>query len=206
MEKLDEAKRQLRELENFDTTEHGVLDSSSSIVNGRQTFSGLDKTSCRKKSFWMASEAPTSAPTAKEDVIDLTVRCPMSGKRLRMKELYPVEFYVAKEEAIVKGGERGMYACEVSKRPITVQQAFYIKPSRKVVTEAVMKTLIKPTMTCPISSKKLKESDIIKLKTEGTGFCAHNDVVSKRHCQIVSQRQNLMERRSGMLGCKGTMH
>eukprot|EP00397_Hematodinium_sp_SG-2012_P036172 GEMP01039017.1.p1 GENE.GEMP01039017.1~~GEMP01039017.1.p1 ORF type:complete len:299 (+),score=58.34 GEMP01039017.1:76-972(+) len=202
VEKLDEAKQQLKALEQFDSTEHGVLKAGGAI-NRRETFSGVDKADCRKKNFWMASEAPTSEPSAKEKVMDLTVRCPMSGKKLRMKDLFPVEFHVISQEAQRKGGERGMYCCEVSKRTLTVQPAYYLKPSRKVVEETVLKKIIKPTMTCPITDKKLKDSDIIKLRSQGTGFSAHNDVLVKRHRHLVSTRECMPER-SGLLGLKGT--
>eukprot|EP00397_Hematodinium_sp_SG-2012_P047217 GEMP01053607.1.p1 GENE.GEMP01053607.1~~GEMP01053607.1.p1 ORF type:complete len:332 (+),score=59.82 GEMP01053607.1:100-996(+) len=203
VEKLDEAKQQLQDLQDFDNVEHSVVHSTE-CIKGRTTFENLDKTDCRKKNFWMASEAPTSAPTAKENVIDLTVRCPMSNKRLRMRDLYPVEFSLLHEQAQKTGGERGMYCCEVTKQPITVQQAYYLKPSRKVVLESVLKRIVHPTMTCPTTNKKLKDSDIIKLQKAGTSFCSNNGVLVKGFRLLNSQRQSLGER-FGSLGKKGTV-
>lgn len=202
--KLDEAKEQLKYLETFDSTEQGVLDTKTDRIVGRKTFTEINKADFRKKNFWMAYEGADAAPTEKENPIDMTVKCPMSGKRLRIKDLYPVEFKTFNEDAVKKGGESGMFCCEVCSQPITVQQAYYLKPSKKVILETVLQKVIKPGMICPITNKPLKDSDIIKLQKAGTSFCAHNEVAVKRDRLLLSHRQSINER-VGSLGKKGTV-
>jgi len=199
LEKLGEARRQLQSLEDFDNTEHSAL-RSMEIKDGSNT---LTKSDCRKKNFWMASEAPTCAPTNKENVFDKTTRCPMSNKKLRLRDLYPVEFSLFNVKSQKAGGEIGMYCCEVTQQPITNQQAYYLKPSRKVILESVLNKLVKPEMICPVSNKKLRDSDIIKLQRPGGSFCANNNVIFRSFRSIKSSRQTIMER-VGSLGKKGT--
>merc|ERR1711939_185059 len=103
----------------------------------------------------------------------------MTGKKLRMKDLVPVKFCVADEEAMTKGGDKGMYCCSLSKKEISHQKCVLIKPSGHVILESMVKDCVKKTMTCPISGMKLKESDIITLRAGGTGFAKHNNTTVK---------------------------
>lgn len=198
--KLNEAKDQLKLLESFDSTEQGVLDKKTERIVGRKTFTEIDKAKFTKKSFWMAgTEAGDAAPAEKENPIDMTVKCPMSGKRLRIKDLYPVEFKTFNEDAVKKGGEPGMFCCEVCGHTITVQQAYYLKPSKKVILDTVLQKVIKPGMLCPITNKPLKDGDIIKLQKAGTGFSAHNEVAVKRKRLLISHRQATTQRVGSLL-------
>jgi len=135
-------------------------------------------------SFWARNTTPTAAPSEVKKV-DTTVRCPMSGKKLRVKDLIPVKFEVADPDLLKQGGARGVFCCAVSKRPITHQQAVLLKPSGQVVLESVLKDCVYPSMSCPVTGSKLGgKEDILKLQMGGTGFSAHNDVEAKVYSEI----------------------
>mmetsp|Transcript_90582 Transcript_90582/g.194225 ORF Transcript_90582/g.194225 Transcript_90582/m.194225 type:complete len:322 (+) Transcript_90582:76-1041(+) len=139
----------------------------------------IDKAAMREKSFWAASSTKTAAPTELKKV-DVTSRCPMTGKKLRVKDLIPVKFEVTDQKMIDKGGDKGVFCCAVSKRPITHQQAVLIKPSGQVVLESCLKDCVLKDMICPVTGIKLKgPEDILKLQMGGTGFSAHNETQVK---------------------------
>merc|ERR1712187_531548 len=98
-----------------------------------------------------------------------------SGKKLRVKALIPIKFEVTDQKMVDRGGDKGVFCCALSKKPITHQQAVLIKPSGHVVLESTLKEMVMKEMRCPISGKKLKgKEDILKLQMGGTGFQAHN--------------------------------
>ena len=52
--------------------------------------------------------------------------------------------------------------------------------SGEVILESCLGDIVYPTMQCPITGKKLRKKDIIRLTPGGTAFSAHNKVeVSK---------------------------
>ena len=53
--------------------------------------------------------------------------------------------------------------------------------SGEVMMASCLKTLVEPTMRCPITSKKLKKNDIIHLTAGGTSFSAHNKVIATKY-------------------------
>ena len=61
-----------------------------------------------------------------------------------------------------------------------------MKPSGVVVEEDSYQKVVKPTMTCPISNKKLVEKDIIKLQKGGSGFSSHSKIEVKKHMTVYS--------------------
>lgn len=163
----------------------------------------IDKQDFRKNSFWAPEETKTAKPA---EVVkpDLVPKCPMSGKKLRMKELVPLKFEIADEELVKQGGGKGMYRCCVSKKPITHQKAVVIKTTGVVLLEAMLKDCVHPTMTCPITGKKITKKDIMHLQAGGTGFAAHNDVEAKKLQMIEPLGRNGMKGMTGTVGMKGT--
>lgn len=147
----------------------------------------IDKNKQREKSFWAKEVTPTATPTELK-CVDTTTRCPMSGEKLRVKDLIPIEFEVTDKKMFDQGGERGVFCCALSKKPLTHQQAVLLKPSHQVVLESVLKDCVLKDMMCPITGIKLKGmEDILKLKQGGTGFCAHNNVEAKVYSHIRSR-------------------
>lgn len=140
----------------------------------------IDKSDLRKKSFWTKEFTPTAAPAEVKKVTDPWAKCPMTGKRLKVKDLLPVKLEILDQKLMDQGGGRGVYCCAVSKHPITHHQAVLIKPSGVVVLESVVKDCVLKDLRCPVTGKKLQgEQDILKLQAGGTGFSAHNDVEAK---------------------------
>lgn len=141
-----------------------------------QTSVEIDHVEARSKSFW-APEANTSAAPEELKKPDLIPKCPMSGKKLRLKELIPMKL---ERVGGVDDGP-GMFCCAVSKRPITYQQAYLIKPSGIVIEDETHKQLIKgkEQMRCPLTSVRLGDRDIVKLNQGGSSFSEHSNVEMK---------------------------
>eukprot|EP00435_Cladocopium_sp_Y103_P025614 s2213_g6.t1 len=187
---------ELRQLEEFTRAEQGLLsqdlrhkraleqaDSKQDGVPEKKLRKGellkVDKSELRAKSFWTKEFTPTAAP-AEIKKVDTTTRCPMTGKKLKVKDLISVKMDVADQKLLDQGGGKGVFCCAVSKNPIVFQQAVLLKPSGVVILESVWKDIVSKEMKCPVTGKKLKgEEDILKLSTGGSGFSAHNDVEAK---------------------------
>lgn len=141
----------------------------------------INKQEMVAKSFWTAEFTPNAAP-APLKAVDVTTKCPTSGKKLRVKDLIRVKFEVADQKMFEAGGGRGVFCCAVTKHPITHQKAVLLIPSGQVVLDSVLKDCVLKDMKCPITGKALENKDILKLQTGGTGFSAHNKVEAKNSC------------------------
>lgn len=194
---------ELRELEEFTKAEQGLLsqdfrhkraleqaDSKQDGVVEKKLRKGellkVDKSELRAKSFWTKECTPTATPTEIKKV-DATTRCPITGKKLKVKDLISVKMDVADQKLLDQGGGKGVFCCAVSKNPIVFQQALLLKPSGVVILESVWKDIVSKEMKCPVTGKKIKgDQDILKLTTGGSGFSAHNDVEAKSFTMIRS--------------------
>lgn len=194
---------ELRQLEEFTRAERGLLsqdlrhkraleqaENKQDGVPEKKLRKGellkVDKSELRAKSFWTKEFTPTAAPTEIKKV-DTTTRCPVTGKKLKVKDLISVKMDVADQKLLDQGGGKGVFCCAVSKNPIVFQQAVLLKPSGVVILESVWKDIVSKEMKCPVTGKKLKgEEDLLKLTTGGSGFSAHNDVEAKSFSMIRS--------------------
>ncbi|CAE7744182.1 nosip [Symbiodinium sp. CCMP2456] len=194
---------QLKELEAFTNAEQGLLsqdhrhkralEQADAVREGvpekklrRGELLVVDKSQLRAKSFWTKEFTPTAAPTEVKKV-DATTRCPMTGKKLKVKDLIPVKMDIADQKLMDQGGGKGVYCCAVSKNAIIHQQALLLKPSGVVILESVWKDIVSKEMKCPVTGKKLRgEEDLLKLERGGSGFSAHNDVEAKSFTMIRS--------------------
>lgn len=219
----EEAEEKLKELEEFNKLEHGLLSSEDRhhkadakevdrligtwdkskphMRKGELLDRGKILPELVKGSFWAASATQTAEAKDKEkpDV----VRCPITGKKLRMKDLIPLKLEILNDKAHKAGGERGVFCCALSKRPIVHQQAVLLKPSGIVIEETMVKDCILPTMTCPITGIKLQKSDIMKLHKGDSGFSAHNETQVKK-MNTIRSRGGDDRLRESTLGTKGT--
>jgi len=139
-----------------------------------------DKAKMREKAFWAPNCTQTAAPDELKKV-DTTAKCPMSGKKLRAKDLIAMKLEITDQKMYDEGGGRGVFCCAVSKHSITHQQAVVIKPSGIVVLESVLEDCVYKDMICPVTGQKLKKGkdDVVKLQMGGTGFAAHNETEAK---------------------------
>ncbi|KAF4672481.1 hypothetical protein FOL47_000480 [Perkinsus chesapeaki] len=141
-----------------------------------------NKSEARSKSFWTAEEMPEFQKDVKKPE-SLVPRCPMTGKRLRLKDLIPVKFELTDPSKGNNTDYSGMYCCAVSKKPITHQKCVLLRPSGVVIIEKVFDELMKKQddPRCPVTGKKLDlKKDVIHLQAGGTGFCSHNKVEISR--------------------------
>lgn len=134
-------------------------------------------------SFWI----PMLTPQAKETQLkkpEEKVRCPMSGKPIKLKDLIEVKFREIKD-----GDKRSLitkdarYVCAVTNDVLgnSVPCAL-LKTSGEVVTMECVEKLIKKDMLDPINGKPLKDSDIIPLQRGSSGFSgvAGAELVAKK--------------------------
>jgi nitric oxide synthase-interacting protein len=153
-------------------------ESLSNVGNRKRRLNAQEAISSVQNPSSRTTEASNSvSKTLLKD--DSTPRCPMSGEKLKYKELIPVNF----ESTTQNEADAGIYSCALTKKPITHQQAVLIKPSGIVVLESAFKQSIKDpeNVRCPITGAPLGKSDIIRLQTAGTSFSSHNNVQVKIH-------------------------
>eukprot|EP00440_Ansanella_granifera_P018221 gb/GFBE01019787.1/.p1 GENE.gb/GFBE01019787.1/~~gb/GFBE01019787.1/.p1 ORF type:complete len:321 (+),score=91.26 gb/GFBE01019787.1/:1-963(+) len=182
---LSQDHRHKRALEQRDAKVEGDFRPEKKLRDGE--LMQVDKSKLRANSFWTKEYTPTAAP-AEVKQVDTTTKCPMTGKKLKVKDLIPIKFDIADQKMYDQGGGKGMFCCAVSKNPIIHQQALLLKPSGVVVLESVYKDIVSKEMACPVTGKKLKgKEDILKLVTGGSGFSAHNDTQAKSFATIRSR-------------------
>lgn len=135
----------------------------------------------KRTSFWL----PQCAPEVKDagvDKPDKRPRSPMTGEPLRAKDLLPISITVDPEWSDAKAAEgRGKFICAVSRNAITSQPAVLLKNTGVVLLEKVAQELAMPTMTCPVTGKPFKESDVLRIQSGGTGFAASGKVEVKKY-------------------------
>ncbi|VDQ12428.1 unnamed protein product [Trichobilharzia regenti] len=139
----------------------------------------VEKSSC----FW----APASTSDQKFDKElmsepDKIVRCPMSGKPLKYKDLVGVKFTNFEDDSEAKPTNREVkYCCAVSKDPLTnATVCVVLKTSGAVVTKEVVDTVIKKEMIDPISGKKMKTDDFIELQRGSLGFADERTLLTAK--------------------------
>lgn len=204
-ERSEQEEKELKELEDFRKVDQSIIadDARHKRALDKASASGadddrpekklrvgellvIDKAKMRENVFWAKNNTPSAAP-AELKKIDTTTRCPMSGKKLRAKDLIPIKFEATDQKLLDQGGGRGVYCCAISKHPITHHQAVVIKPSGVVVLQSVLEDCVFKDMRCPITNVKLKSrDDVLKLQQGGTGFAAHNEVQAKSFSLIRS--------------------
>lgn len=178
--------RHKRALEKAEETVEGAVDDGKEKRRKKGELLVVSKAEMRAPSFWASQCTQTAAP-AELKKVDTTVKCPMSGNKLRVKDLVAVKFEITDQKMLDHGGDKGFVCCAVSKHPITHQKAVVIKPSGIVVLESVLKDMVFKDNVCPITGKKIKgKEDILPLQTGGTGFRAHNETEAKSHSTMKS--------------------
>ncbi|XP_045175172.1 nitric oxide synthase-interacting protein-like [Mercenaria mercenaria] len=123
-------------------------------------------------SFWIPSLTPHAGPKTEEKP-DEKVRCPMSGKPIKLKDLIDVHFTDIKDRdsktALIN--KQARYVCAVTNDVLgNSVPAAVLRTSGCVVTMDCVEKLIKKDMLDPINSKKMTEKDIIQLQRGASGF------------------------------------
>ncbi|XP_046573705.1 nitric oxide synthase-interacting protein-like [Haliotis rubra] len=130
---------------------------------------GKDKT---LPSFWIPNLTPSALPTQVKKPEE-KVRCPMSKKPLRLKDLIDVTFTPIKDgdnkTALIS--KQARYVCAVTNDVLgNSVPCAVLRTSGSVVTMECLDKIIKKDMVDPTNSKKLTEKDIIPLQRGSSGF------------------------------------
>jgi nitric oxide synthase-interacting protein len=162
-----------------------------------------------KMSYWLSEAQPQYTIQAKkEDIIDQQQEMatatrpssPFSGQPLRLKDLVPITLMrdtkTEKEDDVASSSSTTTISlligskclCAVSNKIISTQSAIVIKKTGVVMLEDVYNKVIKSsknddgkTMNCPITGKKFKEKDVLKLHKCSSGFAASGNVVASKY-------------------------
>nr|XP_032804836.1 nitric oxide synthase-interacting protein [Petromyzon marinus]XP_032804837.1 nitric oxide synthase-interacting protein [Petromyzon marinus] len=123
-------------------------------------------------SFWIPSLTPEAKATELKKP-DKNVYCPMSGRPLRLKDLYAVKFTAVNDRdtktALISKQER--FVCAVTNDVLSNSvPCAVLRPSGAVVTMECVERLIRKDMIDPTTGEALSEKDIIQLQRGGTGF------------------------------------
>lgn len=130
------------------------------------------KEQLKRTSFWV----PQFTPKHRADRIKKPQprpASPMSGQPLRLKDLYPADLQVDLDTQKLLDKK---YVCAVSQKQITFQETVLIRPSRAVILKSVFDGLVKPTMKCPITEKRLKKKDVIQIVKPASSFTSSGKV------------------------------
>ncbi|KAG2433947.1 hypothetical protein HYH02_012492 [Chlamydomonas schloesseri] len=117
------------------------------------------------KAFWMPSLTPDAGNKVEKP--DSETRCPASGNKLRMKDLVTVRW------TPVPDGEPGKHMDPITKETFT-------NSSKLVVLAPTGDVMLKETFVKCVRSegsyggKRIRDKDVIELKTGGTGFAARD--------------------------------
>eukprot|EP00210_Caulerpa_lentillifera_P006715 g6417.t1 len=129
------------------------------------------------KSFWHPSKAPESKIRKEKPSMDCV--CPASGKPLKMKELVNVKFTSVPEklkrtlETQHNGNAIPLFMDPISREIFTNStRLVLLKETGTIMTKKSYETCVKPDGV--YEEKRIRDKDVIYLKTGGTGFAARD--------------------------------
>ncbi|XP_065909228.1 nitric oxide synthase-interacting protein-like [Dysidea avara] len=156
------------------TSDKGSKDTSTPAIQHEDLLSSASGSSSKPKlpSFWVPALTPDAKPTEIKKP-DSKTYCPTSGSPLRVKDLVTVKFTPIADRdgksSLISKGVR--YMCAVTHDALgNSVPCAVLRPSGDVVTLECVEKVIKKDMICPITSQKLKESDIIVMERGASGF------------------------------------
>lgn len=191
-----EEQQQMKSQQQFRRKDQGAMSSNALVIkdDGGEGTEAKTENSLSHVSYWLSSSQPDAAASAaaagsafdyEKEIMALPSPppdrppSPMSGEPLKLKQLIPIHLVHEQNERISNNGERVL--CSVSQKRITTQDAVAIKSSGQVMLKSVFDELAKPTMTCPVTGKKFKDKDVIKLIKGKSGFAASGNVEAKKY-------------------------
>uniref|UniRef100_A0A069DR42 Nitric oxide synthase-interacting protein homolog n=1 Tax=Panstrongylus megistus TaxID=65343 RepID=A0A069DR42_9HEMI len=140
-------------------------------------------------SFWIPSKTP-SVKAKQMEKPDKNVLCPMTGKPIRMKDLFDVKFTLVKDpddkkSLIIKDNR---YMCAITHDILgnSVPCAI-IRTTGDVVTMECVEKIIKKDWIHPLTGEKLTEKDIIPMQRGGTGYAQTNSNLEGKYERPVLQ-------------------
>lgn len=131
----------------------------------------------RVKSFWGTNAIPEHESTASgsQEKPKTYTTCPLSGKRLRLKDLVPVKFTRARENnpQCLSGRKPIDFVDPITGDIFTNRSRLVcLRPTKDVVLFDTYKKFIMPNGSH--NGCKIFETDVIELQKGGTGYVAHD--------------------------------
>ena len=145
---------------------------------------GADKPSKLAGIFWLPSQAPdqsderkTEAAASKKE----TTTCPITGKKLRLKDLIDVRFTRVPES---QQEEVQQFMCPVSRDIFgPTSKLVLLRPTGDVLLESSYNTAVKPEAS--YRGVPIQETDVITLKAgRNTGFAHANNVEASKSYMV----------------------
>lgn len=120
-------------------------------------------------SYWLSEFQPEHTESIPDPPPDRP-SSPFSGAPLKLKDLQPL---------VLERSSDGKVLCAVSHKTITTQPVVALHDH--VVLEEVFDSLVKDTMICPITGRKLKKKHVLQLQKGRSGFASSGPVVAKKY-------------------------
>lgn len=152
------------QVEDFEDTQKAVPTSRKRAREGKE------ENALKRTSYWLAEFQPEWDEEVPDPPPDRPAS-PFSGQPLRRKDLKP----------IVLERSEGKVHCCLSHKTITTQPVVALFGEGHVVLEEMYDSLVKPTMLCPFSGKKLKEKHVVRLEKGKSGFASSGPVEATRY-------------------------
>ncbi|CAG9462832.1 unnamed protein product [Pedinophyceae sp. YPF-701] len=137
------------------------------------------------KSFWAADKVPEAEAAVEKP--DMHPRCPVTGRKLKLKDLVAVKFTPIPGGPTEAGanGQVLRYMDPVTKDTLTNRSKLVLlKPTGDVVLASTWKKVIEPDGE--YNGRKVTAKDVIELRSGGTGFAAHDkeETQAKRYAVL----------------------
>jgi nitric oxide synthase-interacting protein len=130
------------------------------------------------RAFWV----PGKTPTIEESVLpkpSSATHDPMTNHPLRLKELLPIEFAPVENVNARDAEKLGKWMCPVCFSILSNRMKLTVlRTSSKVMCHGCYEKFVVPEMKDPINGKRVREKDVIHLKSPGTGFSAKGGAAS----------------------------
>lgn len=132
------------------------------------------------RSFWHVDAHDGAAVRARPDKPDTETRCPVTGKRLRLKDLVDVRWTRVTDAG--PGGPRHMDP--VTKDAFTNRSHLVLlRATGDVMHRETYKKFVQPTGE--FNGRRVRASDVVELRRGGTGYAAHDEQLeAKRATQM----------------------
>ncbi|XP_074387787.1 nitric oxide synthase-interacting protein isoform X4 [Zonotrichia albicollis] len=152
----------------------GFLEAETPLGKGGAETPGGSGSPGPLPSFWIPSLTPEAAAETLQRP-ERSVRCPMSGRKLRLAQLVSVHFTPAtpglSPGQLLAREPSDRYVCALTGDPLgNATPCAVLRPSGSVVTLAAVERLVRPDMRDPLSGAELSADDVIELQRGGTGF------------------------------------
>ncbi|ELR11654.1 nitric oxide synthase interacting family protein [Acanthamoeba castellanii str. Neff] len=127
------------------------------------------------RAYWV----PGKAPSAEESLLpkpSSKTHDPMSNDPVRLKDLLPIEFTPVQNVNVREADKIGRWMCPVCFTILSNRvKLTALRTSGKVMCHGCYEKFVVPEMKDPITGKRVRDKDVIHLKSPGTGFSAGSE-------------------------------